>query len=40
MALLCADKCEGMGADADLKKDVTVWAEERNEAAIFMLRTA
>lgn len=40
MALLCADKGEGVGADADLEKDVTVWAKERNKASVFVLKTA
>lgn len=40
MALLCADKGEEVGTDADLKEDVTIWAEECKEATVFMLRTA
>lgn len=40
MALLCANKGEGLGADADLEEDVAVWADERKEATVFMLRTA
>lgn len=40
MALLCTDKGEIVCADADLKDDVTIWAEERKEATVFILRTA
>lgn len=40
MTLLCADKREGVCTDADLKDNVTIWAEECKETAVFILRTA
>lgn len=37
MSLLGADEGEGVGTDADLQENVSVWTEEGQQTAVFRL---